>query len=44
MTAQVALQSRNVWYSYPSRPDSVVLAGVSAAIFKGEFVALIGQN
>src|ERR1700745_1736312 len=44
MNAQVALQSRNVWYSYPSRPDSVVLAGWSAAIFKGEFVALIGQN
>jgi len=44
MNAEVALRSVNVWYSYPSRPDSVVLAGVSAAILKAEFVALIGQN
>jgi energy-coupling factor transport system ATP-binding protein len=44
MSAEVALRSRDLWYSYPSRPESVVLAGVSATIHKGEFVALIGQN
>lgn len=44
MNQEVALQSLNVWYSYPSRPTSVVLSGVSVTILKGEFVALIGQN
>jgi energy-coupling factor transporter ATP-binding protein EcfA2 len=44
MNAEIALESHDVWYTYPSRPSSVVLAGVSTAILKGEFVALIGQN
>lgn len=44
MSLEVALSSRDVWFSYPMRPESAVLAGVSVDIFKGEFVALIGQN
>jgi ABC-type multidrug transport system fused ATPase/permease subunit len=34
----------NVWYAYPSNPDTPVLRGIDLTVKKGQMVALVGAN
>lgn len=35
---------RDVWFTYPTRPDSPVLRGISLSILPGQQVALVGSS
>jgi len=39
-----AVQFENVWFRYPSRPDTPVLRGVSLTAHAGEKIALVGPS
>jgi ABC-type multidrug transport system fused ATPase/permease subunit len=39
-----SLEFKNVYFAYPSRPDSWVLSGFSLAISPGQSVALVGSS
>lgn len=40
----IALNFRNVWFSYPTRPDVVVLKGLNLQVRKGEVAAIVGSS
>ncbi|KAL1853122.1 hypothetical protein Daus18300_011950 [Diaporthe australafricana] len=40
----IALDFRNVWFSYPTRPDVPVLKGLDLQIRKGEVAAIVGSS
>ena len=37
------VEFKNVWFSYPTRPDTTVLQGISFTAQPGEVVALVGK-
>ncbi|KAI3395037.1 hypothetical protein diail_1860 [Diaporthe ilicicola] len=40
----IALDFRNVWFSYPTRPDIQVLKGLDLQVRKGEIAAIVGSS
>jgi ABC-type multidrug transport system fused ATPase/permease subunit len=40
----IALDFRDVWFSYPTRPDIAVLKGLDLQVRKGEVAAIVGSS
>lgn len=38
------MEFQDIFFSYPSRPDTIVLRGINIKIFEGETVALVGYS
>jgi ABC-type multidrug transport system fused ATPase/permease subunit len=41
---RVQVEFRNVWFSYPARPESPALRGVFLSVKPGQRVALVGAS
>ena len=38
------LEVRNVYFNYPTRPDLIVLRGLSLEVKRGQFIAMVGPS